>query len=193
MEFKDLIFKKREHGGIGAYAKFKGVTVSIQAGSYIHSRPRESGLDSTEYTGFEVAIWGDTPFYRISKYLDGVSEDDEIGKNVSREDINRIFIKILNETASITVVYDLNVVSQADIKREVLTHLTYWSDRVEPGTNTYELTFYWRKNFFSSSEPTIRQFILSVWRFSKEKKLITQNADELNKLDSVLKWKEFLI
>ena len=35
MKFKDLKFKKQHHGGIGATAKFKDVTVSIQAGKFV--------------------------------------------------------------------------------------------------------------------------------------------------------------
>ena len=54
MEFKDLKFKKQTHGGVGTTAKFKDVTISIQAGSFVYSTPREDGLDSTEYCSFEV-------------------------------------------------------------------------------------------------------------------------------------------
>lgn len=92
MEFKDLIFKKREHGGIGAYAKFKNVTVSIQAGKYMYSRPRESGLDSSEYTGFEVAIWDNERNWITSNYL--YTGSDDVASNVSKEDINKLLLAL---------------------------------------------------------------------------------------------------
>jgi len=52
MKFKDLKFKKQNHGGVGATAKFKEVTVSIQAGKFVYSTPREDDLDSSQYSSF---------------------------------------------------------------------------------------------------------------------------------------------
>jgi len=92
MEFIDLIFKKRHHGGIGAYAKFENVTVSIQAGKYMYSRPRESGLDSSEYTEFEVGMWDDERNWITSKYLN--TDGDQIASNVSKEDINKLLLAL---------------------------------------------------------------------------------------------------
>ena len=57
MKFKDLKFKKQHHGGIGATAKFKDVTVSIQAGKFVYSTPREDLSSASKFSSFEVAIW----------------------------------------------------------------------------------------------------------------------------------------
>ena len=87
MEFKDLRFKKQTHGGIGTTAKFKDVTISIQAGSFVYSTPREDGLDSTEYCSFEVGIFentGDGGFV-TSKYID--CGEELVAGWVSKEEI----------------------------------------------------------------------------------------------------------
>jgi hypothetical protein len=94
MEFKDLKFKKQTHGGIGTTAKFKDVTISIQAGSFVYSTPREDGLDSTEYCSFEVGIFentGDGGFV-TSKYID--CGEDLVAGWVSKEEIENVLQKL---------------------------------------------------------------------------------------------------
>ena len=86
MKFKDLKFKKQGHGGVGATAKFKDVTVSVQAGGFVYSTPRENGLDSTQYSSFEVAIWENSEagafvtdkFFNTNESVAGWTGKDEI-------------------------------------------------------------------------------------------------------------------
>ena len=63
MRFEDLKFKKQTHGGVGATVEFKDVTVSVQAGSFVYSTPREDLLDSTMYSSFEVAVFDKEYFF----------------------------------------------------------------------------------------------------------------------------------
>lgn len=93
MKFKDLTFKKQKHGGVGATAKFKEVTVSIQAGRFVYSTPREDGLDSTQYSSFEVAIFknsGDGGFV-TNDFLD---TEDQIAGWTSKKDIEKLLQKL---------------------------------------------------------------------------------------------------
>ena len=93
MKFKDLTFNKQTHGGVGATAKFKEVTVSIQAGKFVYSNPREDGLDSTQYSSFEVAIWENSKdgSFGTSKFID---TEDEVAGWTSKKDIYNLLQKL---------------------------------------------------------------------------------------------------
>ena len=94
MKFKDLTFKKQNHGGVGATAKFKDVTVSIQAGKFVYSTPREDGLNAKDYSAFEVAIFknnGGRAFV-TSDFLD---TSDEVAGWTSKQEIE-ILLKELS-------------------------------------------------------------------------------------------------
>ena len=93
MKFKDLKFKKQGHGGVGATAKFKEVTVSIQAGKFVYSTPREDGLDSTQYSSFEVAIFNNSEGggFVTDKFLD---TNDEVAGWTPKKDIEKLLQKL---------------------------------------------------------------------------------------------------
>jgi len=93
MKFKDLTFKKQNHGGVGATAKFKEVTVSIQAGSFVYSTPRENGLDSTQYSSFEVAIFNNSEdgCFVTNKFLD---TEDQVAGWTSKKDVEKLLQKL---------------------------------------------------------------------------------------------------
>ena len=93
MKFKDLKFKKQHHGGVGATAKFKDVTVSIQAGKFVYSTPREDGLDSTQYSSFEVAIFNNSEGggFVTDKFLD---TNDEVAGWTPKKDIEKLLQKL---------------------------------------------------------------------------------------------------
>ena len=93
MKFKDLKFKKQGHGGIGATAKFKDVTVSIQAGKFVYSTPREDLSNASKFSSFEVAIWnnsGDGAFV-TNKFLD---TDDQVAGWTGKDDIDNLLQKL---------------------------------------------------------------------------------------------------
>jgi|TARA_R100000541_G_scaffold43231_1_gene50448 hypothetical protein len=79
MEFKDLKFKKQTHGGIGTSVDFEGFTVSIQAGSFVYSTPREDLLDSSQYSSFEVAIFDKEGRYITEKFIKDCTDGDVSG------------------------------------------------------------------------------------------------------------------
>ncbi len=93
MKFKDLTFSKQGHGGIGATAEFKDVTVSIQAGKFVYSNPREDGLDSTQYSSFEVAVFENSKGggFVTDKFIDC---SDQVAGWTSKQDIDNLLKKL---------------------------------------------------------------------------------------------------
>jgi hypothetical protein len=89
MEFRDLKFKKQHHGGIGATVDFNDITVSIQAGQFVYSTPREDLLDSSMYSAFEVAIIDKEGRYVTEKYIEDCS-DGEVSGWTSKETIEEL-------------------------------------------------------------------------------------------------------
>lgn len=92
MEFKDLEFNNQMHGGVGATAKFNDISVSIQASSNHYCTPREDGLDSTQYSSFEVAIF-DKEEWVTSKFIE---EADDVSGWTSRETIEQLLEDLSN-------------------------------------------------------------------------------------------------
>jgi hypothetical protein len=87
--FKDLQFKRKNYGGIGAHYKFdNGITISVQAGPGNYSTPREDRLSSEDYSSFEVALWDKNGEW-VTRNLIPKQHDDVIGW-VSRDGINKI-------------------------------------------------------------------------------------------------------
>ncbi len=93
MKFKDLKFKKQGHGGIGATAKFKDVTVSIQAGKFVYSMPREDLSNASKFSSFEVAIWNNSRdgAFVTNKFLD---TDDQVAGWTGKDDIDNLLQKL---------------------------------------------------------------------------------------------------
>ena len=79
MKFKDLKFKKQRHGGVGATVEFKDVTVSVQAGAFVYSTPREDLLDSTMYSSFEVAVFDKDGRFITEKFIEDCSDGEVSG------------------------------------------------------------------------------------------------------------------
>ena len=89
----DLKFTPQPHGGIGATLKTKSkVTVSIQAGSFVYSHPRENGLESDSYTSFEVALINAKGEFVTNKFID--CGGDEVASWVSRDVINNLIYQL---------------------------------------------------------------------------------------------------
>lgn len=93
MKFKDLKFKKQNHGGVGATAEFKDVTVSIQAGKFVYSTPREDGLDSSQYSSFEVAIFKNSEDggFVTDQFIDTA---DQVAGWTSKKDVENLLQKL---------------------------------------------------------------------------------------------------
>ena len=87
MRFKDLKFKKQGHGGVGATIEIKGVTVSVQAGAFVYSTPRENLLKSTMYSSFEVIVLDEDGTLVTDNFMDSA---DEVAGWVSREEIDEL-------------------------------------------------------------------------------------------------------
>ena len=79
MRFKDLKFKKQRHGGVGAIVKFKDIIVSIQAGKFVYSNPREDLLDSSQYTSFEVAVFDKEGRFITEKFIEDCGDGEVSG------------------------------------------------------------------------------------------------------------------
>jgi len=87
MRFEDLKFKKQAHGGVGATVEFKDVTVSVQAGAFVYSTPREDLLDSTMYSSFEVAVFDKDGRFVTDYFMDNT---DEVSGWTSKEQIDEL-------------------------------------------------------------------------------------------------------
>ena len=88
MRFEDLKFKKQRHGGVGATVEFKDIVVSIQAGKFVYSNPREDLLDSSQYTSFEVAVFDKEGRFITEKFIEGCG--DEVSGWTSKERIEQL-------------------------------------------------------------------------------------------------------
>ena len=79
MKFKDLKFEKQHHGGVGATVDFNDIIVSIQAGKFVYSNPREDLLDSSMYSSFEVAVFDKEGRFITEKYIEDCSDGEVSG------------------------------------------------------------------------------------------------------------------
>ena len=91
-QFKDLIFKDN-FGGINAHHTFDNDwEISVAAGRMAYSTPREDGLDSTQFSAFEVAIFDPHGNFATGEIL---QIDDDVAGWQGREDINNIIEMII--------------------------------------------------------------------------------------------------
>ena len=89
--FKDLEFKRKDIGGVGASHTFEnGITISVQAGMGNYSTPREDLTSSDQFSSFEVAIWDEEGEWITSNFI---GDDSVIGWQ-DRADISILMIKI---------------------------------------------------------------------------------------------------
>jgi hypothetical protein len=94
MEFKDLEFKARDFGGVGAQYTFdNGITISVQASQVNYSTPRENLGSPNDFSSFEVGMWDANGW--VTKELVDDAGDDVLGWQ-SREDINNLIKKVNN-------------------------------------------------------------------------------------------------
>jgi|TARA_B110000908_G_scaffold8145_1_gene10119 hypothetical protein len=91
--FKDLEFKRKKMGGVGASHTFEnGITISVQASKGNYSTPKENLYSPSNFSSFEVAVIdGDGDF--ITKNLFQNHGNDVRGW-MDRADISILMIKI---------------------------------------------------------------------------------------------------
>ena len=93
IQFKDLKFKDTNFGGISAHHTFDNAwQISVAAGKMAYSTPREDGLDSSQYSSFEVAILdSDGEFVtRDILQIDNLQIDSDVLGWQGKEEINNI-------------------------------------------------------------------------------------------------------
>ena len=92
--FSDLVFKDRAHGGIGAHHKFdNGFEISVQAGSFNYSTPRENLKSPDDFTSFEIAVFGPNGDFVTKDFVLGLDDDDVLGWQ-NRGQINALMLLI---------------------------------------------------------------------------------------------------
>jgi len=91
--FKDLVFKNKLGGGIGARMDFdNGFSISVIAGKMAYSTPREDKDSPDDFASFEVAVFGpDGDFNR--KFFPEGHLDDVLGWQ-DRGQINALMLLI---------------------------------------------------------------------------------------------------
>tara|TARA_R110000782_G_scaffold116145_1_gene206172 strand:+ start:590 stop:886 length:297 start_codon:yes stop_codon:yes gene_type:complete len=91
--FKDLEFKIKDIGGVGASHTFEnGITISVQAGSFNYSTPRENLTSSDEFVSFEVAVLDENKEFITKKFIK--NPDNGVMGWMDRADISILMIKI---------------------------------------------------------------------------------------------------
>lgn len=87
-KFDDLVFQVGGVGGVSAVEEFdNGLVMSVVAGRIAYSTPREDGLDSNQYSSFEVAILDSDGEFVTRDILQ--IDNDVLGWQ-GREEINNI-------------------------------------------------------------------------------------------------------
>ena len=98
MTFKDLKFDKNQFGdGFGSRTEIGNFILSVQCGARNYCTPRQD-LDSVEeYSAFEIAIWPKdlSQDWCTQDFVEGINDD--VAGRKSREDIDKVLIKLSNE------------------------------------------------------------------------------------------------
>lgn len=91
--FKDLVFRKNGTGGINSRTDFdNGFSLSVVAGGFAYSTPRENNLDPDFFSEFEVAVFSpDGEFTR--EFFPEDTHDDVLGWQ-ERGQINALMLLI---------------------------------------------------------------------------------------------------
>ena len=92
-EFKDLVFKKHNHGGLGSTTKISDHTLSVQCGKFVYSSPREDSIATTAFSSFEVAVFNSDGDFVTEKFIDD-SEEGGVAGWVTRDTINQVINKL---------------------------------------------------------------------------------------------------
>ena len=92
-EFKDLVFEKSGHGGLGSRTKVGDHTLSVQCGKFVYCSPREDSTETTTFSSFEVAVFNSDGEFVTEKFIDD-SEDGGVAGWVTRDTINQVINKL---------------------------------------------------------------------------------------------------
>ena len=91
--FRDLKFKKRGIGGVGASHTFEnGITISVQAGIGNYSTPKKDLKSPNDYVSFEVGLWGEGGDWVTKDFIPDAN-DDVVGWQ-DRGEINTLMLLI---------------------------------------------------------------------------------------------------
>lgn len=92
--FKDLEFKPRSfNDGVGATMKFdNGFTISVQAGSFAYSTPRENLNSPDDFVSFEVAVIAPNGDWATKQFVP--DHDDNVLGRQDRGQINALMLLI---------------------------------------------------------------------------------------------------
>lgn len=91
--FKDLVFKEKIGGGIGANMKFdNGFGISVIAGKMAYSTPREDKDSPDDFTSFEIAVFDPQGNWAIKNFVPD-HHDDVLGWQ-GRGQINALMLLI---------------------------------------------------------------------------------------------------
>ena len=91
--FKDLEFKRKDIGGVGASHTFdNGITISVQASQFNYSTPKEDLTSSDDFVSFEVAMWDEEGLFITKDFVPDINDDVLGGWDVA--DISILMIKI---------------------------------------------------------------------------------------------------
>ena len=95
--FKDLQFKSSKFSGsIGARMQFdNGFEISVQAGAFNYSTPKEDLKSPDDFVSFEVAIFGPPNGGFVTKKFVPEAHDDVLGWQ-DRGQINALMLLIQN-------------------------------------------------------------------------------------------------
>ena len=91
--FKDLVFGKRNSGGVRARMDFDNrFAISVIAGGLAYGTPRENNPDPDFFDKFEVAVFA--PDGEFTREFFPENHDDDVMGWQSRADINTIMLLI---------------------------------------------------------------------------------------------------
>jgi hypothetical protein len=96
--FKDLEFKSRPmNDGVGATMKFdNGFEISVQAGKFAYSTPRENLNSPDDFASFEIAVFGPPNGDFVTKQFVPNHDDDVLGWQ-DRGQINALMLLVQNK------------------------------------------------------------------------------------------------
>jgi hypothetical protein len=92
--FKDLVFKSRPmNDGVGSSMKFdNGFAISVQAGSFPYSTPRENLNSPDDFVSFEVAVFGPNGDFVTKEFVP--NHDDDVLGWQDRGQINSLMLLV---------------------------------------------------------------------------------------------------
>ena len=93
--FKDLVFKEKIGGGIGAKMEFdNGFEISVIAGGFAYSTPREDKDSPDDFSDFEIAVFDPQGNWATKQFVPDL-DDDVLGWQ-ERGQINALMLLVQN-------------------------------------------------------------------------------------------------